>query len=775
MFRKKLMQPNSSPIIAVIFLVIIWYLLIGKDILPHFTMQSSGSILKEEKVYYKYPCSEANLARMIGLTLGAEVQVKEVEDALWYEKYYSQLEALGIKSLTKDHAFNVLSSKKLKEVFSEITSVSVPIQDKEQLQLYEVLEYYGEVLRAKNIPINYTSLTVLATPTDEQGLSAWQVATNIGTFNFEGLVLDPLKSKTVQVACIDKDILGVMEIESENCFLEGCKIVEVTEQEASIEVAGFTINYQNSTLTAGDVGKVGSITIQNGQIINFGTDQEQKVDTLVSISDKEIVLAEAGTIAYKQIHIDDQTGKNQYKSIADLTYGLKVAYTMQSDDMISLQVVGSSTLQEIRVILSNRQGQYIQEDVSLSGNQDYDMMYEGTATTLTSGEVWKANQFEWKKGEKVIRFIPRNRQSKIKISSLEKGEELVGYKGIIEVTKEDEGYKIINEVDIEDYVAGVLPSEMPTSYGLEALKAQAIAIRTYGASCMESERFMNYGAHVDDTTASQVYNRIEPNDTVLEAVSKTAGLVLKSDGRLISNKFFATSYGYTANYGEVWAGADFPSHTPSYLVARQQYLGDKVITNMQDEKVFKDFISLTAEDLDAFDEASPWFRWQATLNHDELEELIKPAISNFIEKGSSLVSCTTPVNELGELCKMEILQRGQGGNIMTLKLAFENGDVIVETEYMIRSLFASNENQGLTITRSNETTVEQMSLLPSAFFTIEQTQSKDGTLEQLTLLGGGNGHGVGLSQDGARGMAEKGYSYKEILEHYYKDCEIVQG
>ena len=105
---------------------------------------------------------------------------------------------------------------------------------------------------------------------------------------------------------------------------------------------------------------------------------------------------------------------------------------MQSDDMISLQVVGSSTLQEIRVILSNRQGQYIQEDVSLSGNQDYDMMYEGTATTLTSGEVWKANQFEWKKGEKVIRFIPRNRQSKIKISSLEKGEELVNFEELLQ-------------------------------------------------------------------------------------------------------------------------------------------------------------------------------------------------------------------------------------------------------------------------------------------------------------------------------------------------------
>ena len=93
---------------------------------------------------------------------------------------------------------------------------------------------------------------------------------------------------------------------------------------------------------------------------------------------------------------------------------------------------------------------------------------------------------------------------------------------------------------------------------------------------------------------------------------------------------------------------------------------------------------------------------------------------------------------------------------------------------MIRKLFSSNENQGLTVIRSDGTQVHEMNLLPSAFFTIEEEKDQEEKIKNITLLGGGNGHGVGLSQDGAKGMAERGYRYDEILEHYYKNCEIVK-
>jgi len=774
---------STTPVIAVIVLIAIWYLLIGKDLLAQFGSQNNGMQVKE-KVYYDFPCSEANLARIIGLTLGKEIEVEPIEDTLWYEKYYKQLETLGVASLKPENAFNVLSSDRLEEVFSELGASSIEIADKAQMQLYEVLGYYHQIVREKALEVDYESLTILATPTDDERLSAWQVATNTGNFNFEGIVVDPLKNKTVQVAYIGASLLGIMEIESDQCQLSDSKIIEVSGNQATIEQAGLTLSYQNKVLRPDDVGKIGCLIVEGEKIIDFTTNTTQKVDTIIGISDTQITFEKAGSLSYDIVSIEDQTGQNQYQSVDDLVYGLKVNYIETAGKVTRVQVIGESVLKEIRVLISNEAGKYVQKDVTLSVTQDYDMVYAGQATTFEAGTTWQAENFKWQEEADMVRFVPRDETSQLTLTNIEKGEGNPSYLGIIEVTKIEEGYQIVNEVDIEHYVAGVLPSEMPTSYGLEALKAQAVAIRTYGESCIESGRFMAYGAHVDDTTATQVYNRISPDDIAKNAVAQTRGLVLKVDGKLISNKFFATSCGYTANFGEVWAGSSFPSNTPSYLVSRQQYLGEQLVSSLQDEERFKNFIILSAKDLDAFDEDSPWFRWQVDLTGEQLDALVKPALNQLSSNYSNLISYTSNAGEkkgmpsgeeLGNICSLEVMERGEGGNIMTLALTFEAGKVTVETEYLIRSLFSSNENQGLSVVRSNETTVNQMSLLPSAFFTIEQEQDENEHLSQITLIGGGNGHGVGLSQDGAKGMAERGYSYKEILEHYYKGCEIVQG
>ena len=112
---------------------------------------------------------------------------------------------------------------------------------------------------------------------------------------------------------------------------------------------------------------------------------------------------------------------------------------------------------------------------------------------------------------------------------------------------------------------------------------------------------------------------------------------------------------------------------------------------------------------------------------------------------------------------------------MRLEIIFEKGSIIAQTEYVIRRLFSSNENQSLMVIRSDGSKVDEMNLLPSAFFTIEEEKDQEDQIENIILLGGGNGHGVGLSQDGAKGMAQRGYRYDEILEHYYKNCEIDLG
>lgn len=780
---------NLSPAAAVICLIAVWYIAIGRAALPKLWHKFSFNQTKAvavERQYYEFNCSEANFARLVAITLGDSEEImkegNENTEGIWYEKYYKQLEVLQIYDLKQEEAFSSLTGSKLCKVMEELFGSNEScsyLRDKQKLNLAEVIEVYNKVLQSKEKQINYESLAVLATPTDEVELEPWQLVSDQGKFYFEGLVVDPVKNQTIKVATWEHHLLGIVEIQHSSCCIQECKVTDVQAEQISFEVQGINLTYpQDGSIKEGAIGQIGALTIKNGKAAEFSTDVKSNVDTVVSITKNEISLEKAGTFTYGQINIYDLTGGN-YTTLESLPYGMRVSYTAEGNKITSLEVLGESTVTSIRVVLTNKK-QYEQKEVSLSGDADYDLLYGGKAETLSAGTVWKSEEFNWDEKDKVIRIVPRT-DSLLTVTSLEKSEGAPSYKGIIEIQKTSSGYIIINEVNLEDYVAGVIPSEMPTSYGSEALKAQAVAARTYAASCLSSSKFISYSANVDDTTASQVYNQIPADKAAYAAAEATEGLVLECDGKLISNKFFAASCGYTANFGEVWAGQSFPEDSPSYLISRQQYIGDEMIGSLEKEENFKSFIELTAEDLDAFDEDSAWFRWKVNLTQEELQRLLIPALKKIGAAYPSLVVYESkagikqnePISELGKLMSLKAEERGQGGNLMTLGIYAEKGNVKVSTEYLIRSLFASNENQGLTVVRSNQSRVNQMTLLPSAFFTIIENKDADGNLQSITLEGGGNGHGVGLSQDGAKGMAERGYNFKEILAHFYPDSDLV--
>ena len=114
------------------------------------------------------------------------------------------------------------------------------------------------------------------------------------------------------------------------------------------------------------------------------------------------------------------------------------------------------------------------------------------------------------------------------------------------------GIRVINRVKIEDYLKQVVPSEMPQSFGLEALKAQAVAARTYALSDYIKDRYEKDGFHVKDTTESQVYNNQRENDDATKAVEATAGKVMLYDDKPIDAKYFSTSSGFTEAANYIW-------------------------------------------------------------------------------------------------------------------------------------------------------------------------------------------------------------------------------
>ena len=262
----------------------------------------------------------------------------------------------------------------------------------------------------------------------------------------------------------------------------------------------------------------------------------------------------------------------------------------------------------------------------------------------------------------------------------------------------DEKINQIKEIPFEDYIKGVVAAEMPITFEKEALKAQAVASRSYAMYQMTNTKDKDYD--VVNTTANQAYltdEQLKENwkdkypeniNKIKEAVLETKGEYLTYQGSIVNAMFFSTSVGKTENSEEVFVSA-------------LPYL------RSVDSK---------------WDEASPAY-----------EDTYTFTLKDFYQK------LNLPYNEN---LKIEILEKTVTGRIKTLK--------INEQEMKGRDF------QNKLSLRSN-------------YFEIIQDKDK------ITINTKGFGHGVGMSQYGANGMAKEGYTYDEILKHYYKGVEIKKN
>ncbi len=262
----------------------------------------------------------------------------------------------------------------------------------------------------------------------------------------------------------------------------------------------------------------------------------------------------------------------------------------------------------------------------------------------------------------------------------------------------DEKTGIINEVPFEDYIKGVVAGEMPATFELEALKAQAVASRSYAMYQMTATKDKEYD--VLNTTANQVYltdQELKENwkeeysekiNKIKEAIAETSGEYLTYEGKVINAMFFSTSVGATENSEEVFVSA-------------LPYL------RSVDSK---------------WDEASPAYTDTYTFT---LEEFYKKLNLQY-----------------NQTLTIEVTSKTSTGRTRTLKI---NG-----TEINGRDL----------ATKLN---------LRSNYFDIVQNENN------VTITTKGFGHGVGMSQYGANGMAKEGYKYDQILKHYYQNTEIKKN
>jgi len=171
---------------------------------------------------------------------------------------------------------------------------------------------------------------------------------------------------------------------------------------------------------------------------------------------------------------------------------------------------------------------------------------------------------------------------------------------------------------------------------------------------------------------------------------------------------------------------------------------------MSEEAVFCAFISNSDEK--TYEKEEPWYRWSTVFTLEEITRLV-----NARQQAG-----------FGNVTGLEIESRESNGSVKTLVVQGENNSLKIDGEYKIRKLL---QTDGTSVTLQDGNNAPNLGMLPSAFFYLTPNYEGE-ALVSYTLTGGGYGHGKGMSQNGAKHMAEAGKDCEEILKYYYGGVQI---
>ncbi|HEY8459954.1 MAG TPA: SpoIID/LytB domain-containing protein [Blastocatellia bacterium] len=334
---------------------------------------------------------------------------------------------------------------------------------------------------------------------------------------------------------------------------------------------------------------------------------------------------------------------------------------------------------------------------------------------------------------------------------------------------------VINEVPVESYLIGVISSEMSAHAHPELLKAHSVisrswllaqmkpwkkerrkpsfAVRTIGGEKILI-RWYDQESHADfDVCADDHCQRYQgvanaTSAAVYEAVNATFGRVLAFGENLCDARFSKSCGGMTESYDAAWEDARFPYLAVSYdgeefpagfnLPLSDEANAERWIRNSPPAFCNATDARVLEKILPNFDqETTDFYRWRVRLAQDELRELLRAKLGV----------------DFGAVHKIEAVERGGSGRIVRLRITGERETMVIGKELEIRRALSPSH-------------------LYSSAFVVESEETEGGPPAAFTLIGAGWGHGVGLCQIGAALMAERGYDFRRILEHYYRGARL---
>jgi len=334
--------------------------------------------------------------------------------------------------------------------------------------------------------------------------------------------------------------------------------------------------------------------------------------------------------------------------------------------------------------------------------------------------------------------------------------------GVIELRPGRSGVVLINELPLEDYLAGVIPAEMSGDCPPEFLKAQCVVARSWLLAFSERKHEREPFDRCNDDCCQRYQGSAGLTAAALDAVRTTRGLVLLAPGGGVLDANYSKCCGGVSESPRAVWGFDKPGLTPvvdAPAEASERRFLPLTETNLDDyldggwraatgiycgpNAVVPDGIGRY---LGRVDQAGDYFRWTVRYSRPELEQLLREKLPE--------------TTGLAELRGVRVLARGVSGRATRLELEWRRADgrvaqTVLDSEYRIRQVLGRP-------------------FLYSSAFAARAERDAVGRLQSVTLRGAGWGHGVGMCQIGALGMALSGRDSESICRHYYPQAELAR-
>jgi stage II sporulation protein D len=349
------------------------------------------------------------------------------------------------------------------------------------------------------------------------------------------------------------------------------------------------------------------------------------------------------------------------------------------------------------------------------------------------------------------------------------------FRGALKIIREEDHLTAINLLPLEDYLTSVISSEMSATSSPQLLRAHAIISRSWLLAQKEKERnlkqqrapetiiekenerikwydredHMNFDVCADDHC--QRYQGITRASTpeVEAAIADTYGQVLMYEGDICDARYSKCCGGVTEIFENVWESVNHPYLTK---VVDNDVVPEGVDLELSNEKAAEKWIrgnspafcnthdkSVLSQVLNDYDqETADFYRWRVKISQEQVQELLKKKIGL----------------DVGEIKDLVPVERGVSGRLVKLRIEGTNGQMVIGKELEIRKALSDSH-------------------LYSSAFVVDKEPGTGNIPKSFTLTGAGWGHGVGLCQIGAAMMGDKGYSYREILAHYFREATLV--